>query len=109
MTMETRIDCSTCHNNGTYLYNITGRRTCMTCGVNYAAVPSVNLTADPEPVKVGDRVFCTVTAIRMWVTVTQVKGSGSKLRIKTDSFTGWGYGHNFTRNPPDWMMRSNIL
>lgn len=55
--------------------------------------------------KVGDKVFCTVTAIRQWMTVTEIKGKGSDLRIKTNGFNGWGYGHNFTKNPPADMVR----
>lgn len=55
---------------------------------------------------VGDKVFCTVSAIRQWMTVTEIKGKGSNLRIKTNGFSGWGYGHNFTKNPAAWMVRS---
>jgi hypothetical protein len=55
---------------------------------------------------VGDKVFCTVSAIRQWMTVTEIKGKGSNLRIKTNGFNGWGYGHNFTKTPPAWMVRS---
>jgi hypothetical protein len=66
---------------------------------------TITLDDDPKPVEIGERVFCTVTAIRCWMTVTEVKGKGSKLRIKTDAFSGWGYGHNFTREPADWMVR----
>ena len=55
---------------------------------------------------VGDKVFCTVSAIRQWMTVTEIKGKGSNLRIKTNGFHGWGYGHNFTKNPPAYMVRS---
>jgi hypothetical protein len=64
------------------------------------------LTQDPVLVAVGDRVFCTVSQCRGWSTVTEVKGSRRDLRIKTDT-TGrtWAYGHNFTREPADWMLK----
>lgn len=59
-----------------------------------------------EGVQVGDRVFCTVTGVMHWMTVTEVKGKGARMRIRTDAFTGWGYPHNFTKNPPAWMIKS---
>lgn len=37
-----RAFCSTCHNDGTYFYNITGRGSCLTCGITY--VVDVNKT-----------------------------------------------------------------
>jgi len=64
-----------------------------------------SLVDDPYKTKVGDRVFCTVSGWRGWMIVTGVKGSHNDLRIKTDVFGRlWGYGHNFTRRPHDWML-----
>ncbi len=63
-----------------------------------------DLRADKE-LKVGDRVFCTVSALKGWVIVVDIKGSGDKLRVRTDATSGWGYGHNFTKNPPEWMTK----
>jgi hypothetical protein len=66
----------------------------------------LSLREDPRMVQVGDKVFCTVTAIRGWMTVTAVRYDHRHVDIKTDSFgRGWGYGHNFTFNPPAWMTK----
>jgi len=65
----------------------------------------IDLRNDPQSVKVGDRVYCTVSACYGWSTVVEVKGHGAGLRVKTDSFRGWGYGHNFTRKPPEYMTK----
>jgi len=64
------------------------------------------LTENPRMVEVGDRVFCTVSGCKGWSTVTSVKGTRRDLRIKTDSIgRSWGYAHNFTFCPPEWMMK----
>lgn len=65
-----------------------------------------SLPDNPRLVEVGDRVFCTVSACRGWSTVTEVKGIRRELRIKTEaSGRTWGYAHNFTFCPPEWMVR----
>ncbi len=64
------------------------------------------LPDDPRMAEVGEQVYCTVSACRGWMAVTAIKGDRSDLRIKTDAFgNSWGYGNNFTRNPPAWMVR----
>jgi hypothetical protein len=69
-----------------------------------------NLTQDPSFVKVGDRVYCTVFACRGWDEVTAVKGARNDLRIKTlmNCPRKWAYAHNFTHEPPPWMLRSTL-
>ena len=59
-----------------------------------------------KPFEVGERVFCTVTAIRGWCHVVAVKGPWNDQRIKTDIHNGWGYAHNFTRTPAAWEVQS---
>ena len=64
-----------------------------------------NLIDDPVDVKVGDRVFCTVTGCRGWYTVEAIKGPKRDLRIKISFSKQWAYGHNFTREPAEWMLK----
>ena len=65
-----------------------------------------SLPDDPELVKIGDRVYCTVTQAKGWSVVTAVKGDRRDLRIKTDLYERrWAYAHNFTKEPPEWMLR----
>lgn len=65
-----------------------------------------NLRDDPRMVQVGDRVYCTVHACRGWMTVTAVRYDHRHVDVKTDSFgRSWGYGHNFTFAPPEWMLK----
>jgi hypothetical protein len=67
----------------------------------------VDLRFDTPYPSVGERIYCTVSACKGWMAITEVKGHGDGLRIKTDVFgRSWGYGHNFTRKPPDWMLKS---
>jgi hypothetical protein len=66
-----------------------------------------DLRQDPQMVQVGDRVFCTVSQCRGWMIVTAVRYDHRHVDIKTDVFgRSWGYGHNFTFNPPAWMTRA---
>lgn len=66
----------------------------------------LDLRSDPRMVQVGDRVFCTVTNCRGWMKVTAVRYDHRHVDIKTDTFgRGWGYGHNFTFDPPAWMTK----
>lgn len=66
----------------------------------------LNIREDSRMVKVGDKVYCTVTACRGWMTVTAVRYDHRHVDVKTDRFgRGWGYGHNFTFNPPAWMTK----
>lgn len=65
-----------------------------------------DLRSDPRMVQVGDKVYCTVSACRGWMTVTAIRYDHHHVDIKTDVFgRGWGYGHNFTFNPPAWMTK----
>lgn len=65
-----------------------------------------NLCDDPVPVKAGDKVYCTVSQCRGWSTVIGVKGPWNDLRIKTDLHNRtWAYAHNFTKEPPQWMLK----
>jgi hypothetical protein len=49
---------------------------------------------------VGQDVWCTVTAIRGWKTVTAVHADG---RIKIDGGRVWCPLHNFEAAPPAWQ------
>lgn len=57
--------------------------------------------ADTLTLTPGDKVFCTVTAIRRWCTFREVRPRDGY--IKVDEYNSWNPPHNFEREKPAWM------
>ena len=59
--------------------------------------------APPKRFAVGQPVWCTVSAIRGWMTVTAVHADG---RIKVNGGRVWCPLHNFEAERPSWQAAS---
>lgn len=60
--------------------------------------------APPKRFEVGQTVWCTVSAVRGWKTVTEVNPKDG--RIKIDGGRVWCPLHNFEVEQPEWQRAS---